>query len=132
MTSVQQGWACPVEPNDHAPLPALEKDGLIALYNRQTKSFGEFCAYDFLPFYGSFDECRLAMIEQLVTHLEASRRMSHQLASAIEHVKLVPTAPFPSDAIRQSDRQEEAVQEEAKAEEVKPKAELKRPRRNAN
>jgi len=127
MTSVQQGWICPIEPNDHAPLPALQKDGLAAVYDRQAGEFQDFCHYDYLPFYGSFDECRLAMIEQLVTHLEASRRMSHQLASAIEHVKMIPTVPFPPDAIRQ----EEAVQEEAKAEEVKPaKAELKRPRRN--
>jgi hypothetical protein len=132
MTSVQQGWVCPIKPDDHAPLPALESNGLVAIYDRKAGEFEDFCAYDYLPFYETFDECRLAMVELLIASLDASRQQSHQLAVLIEHVKMIPATPFPSDAIRQSDRQEEAVQEEAKAEEVKPKAELKRPRRNAN
>jgi len=130
--SVQQVWACPVILGDHAPLPALAKDGLVALYDRREQRFGDFCHYDFLPLYTTFDECRLAMVEQLTMHLTETRQAVRDIAATIEHVKTIPSTPFPSDAIRQGDRQEEAVQEEASAEaaeEVKPATELKRPRR---
>jgi hypothetical protein len=130
--SVQQVWVIPSTLGDHAPLPALAKDGLVAEYDRREQQFGGFYAYDFLPFYSTFDECRLAMIERLAMHLASTRQIAHDVAATIEHVKTIPSTPFPSDAIRQGDRQEEAVQEEASAEaaeEVKPATELKRPRR---
>jgi hypothetical protein len=114
--SVQQVWVIPHTLGDHAPLPALAKDGLVAVYDRREQQFGSFCAYDFLPFYPTFDECRLAMIDQLITHLAQTREMVREIAATIEHVKTIPSTPFPSDAIRQGDRQEEAVQEEASAE----------------
>jgi hypothetical protein len=130
MTSVQQGWICPLADSDWAPLPALHIDGKFAIYNRKEGSFSAF-TYSRLTFYTTFDECRLALVNCLTEELNESRQRSYDLAAAVEHVKMIPTVPFPSDAIRQGDRQEEAVQEEAKAEEVKPaKAELKRPRRN--
>jgi hypothetical protein len=130
--SVQQVWVIPNTLGDHAPLPALAKDGLVAEYDRREQQFGGFYAYDFLPFYATFDECRLAMIETYTADLARTRQMVRDIAATIEHVKTIPSTPFPSDAIRQGDRQEEAVQEEASAEaaeEVKPATELKRPRR---
>jgi len=128
--SAQQVWVIPTDPEDRAPLPALHMEGNIAFYDRQERRFRPF-NYGSTPFYTTFDECRLALVGCLTEELNESRQRSYDLAAAVEHVKMIPTVPFPSDAIRQGDRQEEAVQEEAKAEEVKPaKAELKRPRRN--
>lgn len=128
--SVQQVWVCPSTLRDYAPLPALAKDGLVALYDRKEQKFGDFIRHDFLPLYATFDECRLAMVEQLTMHLASTRQTARDIAATIEHVKNIPSTPFPSNALQHSDRQEEAVQEETQAEEVKPaRAELKRPRR---
>jgi hypothetical protein len=114
--SVQQVWVIPSTLGDHAPLPALAKDGLVAEYDRREQQFGGFYVYDFLPFYSTFDECRLAMIETYTADLAHTREVVRDIAAKIEHVKTIPSTPFPSDALRHSDRQEEAVQEEASAE----------------
>jgi hypothetical protein len=130
--SVQQVWVTPLTLGDHAPLPALTKDGLVAVYDRREQKFGGFRNDYLLPLYATFDECRLAMIQELTMYLASTRQAARDIAATIEHVKTIPSTPFPSDAIRQGDRQEEAVQEEASAEaaeEVKPATELKRPRR---
>jgi hypothetical protein len=129
--SVQQVWVIPADGQDRAPLPALVEDGNTAFYDRREQRFRPF-SYGSVPFYATFDECRLAMIEAFTADLADIRQTARDIAATIEHVKTIPSTPFPSDAIRQGDRQEEAVQEEASAEaaeEVKPATELKRPRR---
>ena len=131
--SAQQVWVIPDDPNDLAPLPALQLgERLFADYNRREKTFGDFYEHLFLKAYSTFDECRAAMIDAGIEALDQARGHARHLANTIEHIRTIPATPFPSDALQHNlqQQQEEAVQEEAKTEEVKPaKAELKRPSR---
>lgn len=132
--SVQHVWVIPADPDDLAPLPALKRNGTLttfAVYNRKEKAFGMFSPL-FSETYDTFDECRAAMIDARVEQLDQARERARHLANTIEHIRTIPATPFPSDALQHNlqQQQEEAVQEEAQAEEVKPaKAELKRPSR---
>jgi hypothetical protein len=132
--SVKQVWVVkPIDARDLAPLPALVKDSAVAIYDRREGKFGPFTWVN-LPFYATFDECRVAMVEQLIKDLTAAREAAREIAATIEHVKTIPATPFPSDVTREvpeAQQQEAQGQEEASAEEVKPaKTELKRPRRS--
>ena len=74
----------------------------------------------------------MAMINARTAALNEAREHARHVAVTIEHIRNLPVAAFPSHALHdlQQQQQEEAVQEEAKAEEVKPaKTELKRPSR---
>lgn len=125
--SPQQVWVVPEDPNDMAPLPALQdSESRISFYNRHSKQFGLFenQAYFqlFQPVFATFDECRAAMIEARVEQLDQAREHSRKLAASIEHLKTIPTATFP-DVLREvpeAQQQEAEGQEEAQAEEVKP------------
>lgn len=119
--SVQQVWLIPGDPSDLAPLPALKRgERLFADYSRREKTFGDFYEHLFLNAYNTFDECRAAMIDTRVEALDQAREHARHLANTIEHIRTIPTATFPSDALQHNaqQRQEETVQEEAQAEEV--------------
>jgi hypothetical protein len=119
--SARQVWVMPDDPNDLAPLPALKRgERLFADYSRREKTFGDFYEDLFLETYPSFDECRAAMIDARVEQLDEAREHARNLANAIEHIRTIPATPFPSDALQHNlqQQQEEAVQEEAKTEEV--------------
>jgi hypothetical protein len=132
--SPEQVWIIPSDPADLAPLPALIKDGRIAHYIRKPKEFGAFSLHDGLDCtWGSFEECRAAMIEVRMAAFKETREHARKLAASIEHIKIIPTASFPNvvrEVPEAQQQQEGEGQEEAKAEEVKPaKPALRRPSR---
>lgn len=158
--SIEQAWVIPSNLDDMEPLPALFKNKTdIAFYDRKRKCFNDYdrlpfvtealelCFDDESPVpmrgmvaycsaldvlaYSTFEECRAAMIEARTAALKEAREHSRLLAASIEHIRTIPTAPFP-DVIREvpeAQQQEEAQeQKEAEAEQVKPaKPTLKRP-----
>lgn len=132
--SVKKIWAIPLDPNDMAPLPVfIDEQNECWDYNRNTRKFehaGEFY-FNYGDSYPTFEECRAAMIEARTAALRGVREHSRLLAASIEHIRTIPTAPFP-DVIREvpeAQQQEETQeQKEAEAEQVKPaKPTLKRP-----
>ena len=127
----QQVWIIPGDPNDMAPLPALQyNETSFSDYNRRKQVFGDRYEHSFMPTYETFEECRAAMIDLRTGTLEEANQYCRQLAASIEHIKTIPTATFPhvSREVReQGQQQEEAkAQEKAEAEEVKPALELKK------
>jgi len=134
--SVERFWVIPLDPSDMEPLPAfINERNEFWNYDRKKKKF-EYAGdlqlhllYDLR--YPTFEECRAAMIEARTAALKEAREHSRLLAASIEHIRTIPTAPFP-DVIREvpeAQQQEEAQeQKEAEAEQVKPaKPTLKRP-----
>jgi hypothetical protein len=134
--SVQHVWVIPSDPQDMAPLPALQDGelGLLAVYDRKEKAFDAFELAFGASVHATFDGCRMAMINARTAALNEAREHARHVAATIEHIRNLPVAAFPSHALHDlQQQQEEAVQEEAQAEEVKPaKAELKRPSRRGN
>lgn len=130
---IQQVWVVPLNLEDMAPLPALLRNSAdVALYDRKKKCFSDFYKPFYDPAYDTFEQCRAAMIEARTEALHEMRKFSRRLAASIEHIKTIPTAPFPdnTDVIREvskAQQQESKEQEEAKAKEVRPA--LKRPSR---
>lgn len=134
----QQVWVIPEDPNDMAPLPALQDGAKFSLWDRRQKQFGPWedgVYYElFQPVHATFEECRLAMIESRIESLDRAREHSRKLAASIEHIRTIPTATFPdvSREVREQEGQQEIQgQEKAQAEEVRPqpKPALKRPSR---
>lgn len=135
--SAQQAWVIPLDPEDMAPLPALlisRRPLKVALYDRRQKCFDvDFCPVFLDPVFGTFEACRAAMIEARTQALHETREHARKLAASIEHVRTIPTAPFP-DVSRevpeaQQQQQEAERQEKAPAKEIAPKPLLKRPSR---
>jgi aminoglycoside phosphotransferase (APT) family kinase protein len=120
-----------------APLPVLVRGfNDIAFYYRKKKCFGEIICNFIDPnvvVYSTFEQCRAAMVEARTEALHETREHARKLAASIEHVRTIPTAPFP-DVSRevpeaQQQQQEAERQEKAPAKEVAPKPLLKRPSR---
>lgn len=128
--SIQQVWAIPLDPEDMAPLPALLRDFIdVAFYDRKKKCFGDFVELFPDPVFGTFEQCRAAIIEARTQALYETREHARKLAASIEHIRTIPTAQFP-DVVREvpeAQQQKAEGQEKAQASEVKPA--LKRPSR---
>jgi hypothetical protein len=132
----QQVWIIPGDPNDLAPLPVLQYDEThFSDYDRRKQIFGAVYEHHFMPTYDTFEECRTAMVGLLAGTLEESNKHCRWLAQSIEHIKFIPTAPFPnvSREVREQDQgqqQEEAKGPKEKAqgrqEAVKPPPQLKK------
>ncbi len=144
--SIKHVWITPGDPNDMAPLPAIQYgDDLFRDYDRRTGAFSESTyTHPFIATFDTFEECRAAMIELRTQWLKESRENSRQLAASIEHIRSLPHAKFPDviREVREAPQEEAQGQEEAKAEETvtpQPEAEpakgeakpaLKRPSRS--
>lgn len=135
--SVKQVWAIPLDPGDMAPLPVLvDEQNECWDYDRKKRKFehaGKFylnCG----DCYPTFEECRAAMIEARTAALKEAREHSRLLAASIEHIRTIPSAPFPDviREVREASQEEAQGQKEAQAEQVKPaKPVLNRPTRKS-
>jgi hypothetical protein len=135
--SAQQAWVIPLDPEDMAPLPVLVRGfNDIAFYYRKKKCFGEIICNFIDPnvvVYSTFEQCRAAMIKARTQALHETREHARKLSASIEHIKFIPIAQFPnvSREVPEAQQQKAEGQQEAKAEEVKPKTLLKRPLRKS-
>ena len=126
--SHQQVWVIPEDPNDMAPLPALQNGAKFSFWDRRRKQFGPWedgvCHELFQPVHATFEECRVAMIAARTEELSQFRQHSRKLAASIEHIRTIPTAAFPnvSTEVREQEGQQE-VEEQEKAQAKKVKAE---------
>lgn len=130
--SAQQVWVIPGDPNDLAPLPALQLgERLFADYNRREKTFGDFYEHLFLKAYSTFDECRAAMIEARTVAYDEARAHAGVLARSIEHIRNIPTQEFPHvvSEVREAEQQEPEEEKTEGQKEVKPA--LRRPSRKS-
>jgi hypothetical protein len=131
----ERGWV--PGHGDMTPLPALKgRVGYISVYNRKTKTFGEFVHVGpFAPFFPTFEECRAEMIAARSQALEEGNANCRQIAQAIEHLKTIPIAAFPNVLPEVSEPQEDQAEKEeevTKKQSLKTEADLRRPRRRAN
>jgi hypothetical protein len=130
--STQQVWVIPGDPNDLAPLPALQLgERLFADYNRREKTFGDFYEHLFLKAYSTFDECRAAMIEARTVAYDEARAHAGVLARSIEHIRTIPTATFPNVIREVSEAQQQEPEEEKTEGQKEVKPALRRPSRKS-
>lgn len=122
--SIEQVWIIPADPLDMAPLPALKHDDThFSDYNRHKQLFGEPYEHMFMATYGTFEECRRAMLDMRTGTLDEANQYCRQVAASIEHIQTIPTATFPNvqREVRQ-EQQERQRQEKAQPQEKAPNA----------
>lgn len=118
-------WAIPADPGDLAPLPVLlfeskSHEGCdVFPFDRHDQRFDMDKPLDHtraLRLYSTFEECRSAMIEQWSNSLSNMNRNVRHVAGVIEHLRAIPTQPFPNVLPEVSEPQ--AFQEEKTQEKV--------------
>lgn len=122
-------WVIPPDATDFEPLPALVTevgglpDGAVFLFDRKKREFNTSNPHDsrHTTLYPTFEECRHAMTAQWLDDLRDATLSARHAASVIEHLRTIPTQPFPDVLPEVSEPQASQEKEAQEKEATEPK-----------